>query len=113
MGEKNYYIDSEGNAAKGMGLTPVSIEVINKESGKKEIKWIYVDKLGKRVIHQLYDHASPFNGYGFAMVRLDQGKNELYGFIDQTGKAVVPIIYDLIFPFNDFGYTKVKKNNMW
>jgi len=109
----DFFSNGKGNTTKYNGLTPVSREVTNKESGKMETKWYYAGNSGKVAIKQLYDRAEPFNEHGLALVRLDQDTNERYGFIDSIGREVVPIIYDLLFRFNDLGFANAKRNGKW
>ncbi len=73
MGNKDFFTNESRNTTRSKGLTPVSREVTNKDSGIVETKWLYTDNSGRVAIKQLYDSAEPFNEQGLALVRLDQG----------------------------------------
>lgn len=67
------------------GLTPKRLV--------EEMRFGYVDTLGKMVIPMRFDYATDF-AEGLALVGTGKCKVRKFGYIDTTGRIVVPIEYD-------------------
>ena len=75
---------------------------------KKEDKWEYIDRDGKRVLDNQYDDARSFsNGYGAVMI---DGK---WGFIDMEGNLVIDAVFDNAKDINERGCVYVNDGGIW
>lgn len=71
-------------------------------------KWGAIDRTGKQVIPNRYDHVSPYTQEGIACA----GLNRKFGHIDRWGRVVTPFAYDMTFPFAD-NLAKVRKGKAY
>ena len=74
---------------------------------KKNLKWGYLNRLGKFAIENIYDDASGFSN-GIAKIAIQ----DKWGIIDLAGKLIVPIIYDELIHSSE-GLIRAKKKNKW
>ena len=71
-------------------------------------KYYLLDENGKKVTDDTFEDARPFNGEGYAAVRID-GK---WGFIDKDGKVVIKPEYVEARSFSN-GFAAVRKASGW
>lgn len=74
---------------------------------KKDGKYGFLDKAGKKKIDFIYDGAEGFQE-GLSKVK----KGKMWGFVDKTGKEIVPPKYDFVWAFQD-GLGLVKQNDKY